>query len=670
MRRRLTATIAVLATLAACASTTTAPPTSNALPTDTTPLAPQSATAYPDGLTDHTIVVGGVTRTYRVHVPTGLTDPTAIVVVLHGGGGGGSSVADNASHPLSTYRTVADAEGFIAVYPEGLPDTGAQGNPSWTDCRSDNQVASGADDVGFLATLIGEVRGRYGLGTDRVFMTGSSNGAQMTQAFAFNRPDLVAAVAAYAGGQPLNPRPGACTAGPAQSVPILIGHGTVDPQMPYEGGCVADIGGSCNRGRVISAEATRDRWLAINGVASVSPVQTTFNTNLTDAGPADRFVYAGDTPVTWWRFEGGGHMAPSLTVTVSSSPINGVQNRDVEFAELVWDFFAAQLPVVAPAAPANLAPTPGVGEVVLTWDAPTDNGGADIVDYVVEYSTDGTIWTTFPDGPGTTTSVTVTGLTADTTYVFRVSASNASGTGTHVATLDPVAPLAAIVAPGKPGVPLVEAGVGTLTVTVTPPSTGSPADSYAVTAVSTTLAPGIRSCTVPGASGSCTITDLSETGSYRVTVLATNTAGDSPVSEPAPTAPRSVTPGAGSPDPSIDDVPTGAFFTRATSLLRDRGITTGLKGTNNFNPTGPVTRAEMATFLWRMAGIPASPTECGYSDTAAVPAFAREAVCWVLIQGITTNNPYNPGGTVNRAQMAAFIYRTGAEVGLWLRVDD
>ena len=71
------------------------------------------------------------------------------------------------------------------------------------------------------------------------------------------------------------------------------------------------------------------------------------------------------------------------------------------------------------------------GEALIEWTAPASNGGSAITDYVVDYSSNsGSTWTTFSDGTSTGTSATVTGLTIDTTYIFRVKAVNAIGTGT------------------------------------------------------------------------------------------------------------------------------------------------------------------------------------------------------------------------------------------------
>ena len=253
-------------------------------------------------------------------------------------------MADIGSHPLSVFRTVADREGFVVVYPGGLPAKDIEGRPGWVDCRADNTTSSGADDVGFLVALVERVRTEYGMTTSRMFMTGTSNGAQMTHAFAFNRADLVAAVATASGSLPVNPKPGPCTTGPSRPLPILVLHGTSDTQMPYGGGCVANLGSACNRGLVISAEATRDRWLQINGLSGVSPSQIVLDGSKTDAGPANRFDYAGTIPLQWWRLDGAGHTVPSQAVIVSPNPLTGIQNRDIEFAEVAWAFFASRLP--------------------------------------------------------------------------------------------------------------------------------------------------------------------------------------------------------------------------------------------------------------------------------------------------------------------------------------
>ena len=91
--------------------------------------------------------------------------------------------------------------------------------------------------------------------------------------------------------------------------------------------------------------------------------------------------------------------------------------------------------LTTPGVPTSLAGTADDASVVVTWTAPTDNGGSAITDYTVESSSDsGTTWTAFSHDASTTASLRVTGLTNGTAYTFRVSAVNAVGTGTASAT--------------------------------------------------------------------------------------------------------------------------------------------------------------------------------------------------------------------------------------------
>jgi surface protein len=101
-----------------------------------------------------------------------------------------------------------------------------------------------------------------------------------------------------------------------------------------------------------------------------------------------------------------------------------------------------------PGAPTGVSGTSGNAVVALTWSAPASNGGRLISDYVIQYSSNGGgNWTAFNDGTSTSTSVTVTGLSNGTSYIFRVAAVNAVGTGSYSANSPSVTPLSA---PGAP----------------------------------------------------------------------------------------------------------------------------------------------------------------------------------------------------------------------------
>jgi hypothetical protein len=104
-------------------------------------------------------------------------------------------------------------------------------------------------------------------------------------------------------------------------------------------------------------------------------------------------------------------------------------------------------PQTVPLAPTNVAGTVGNGSVTVRWSAPTDSGGSVITDYLIQYSTDGTSWTTVSDGTSTVLQTTVAGLTNGIAYTFRVAAVSAVGTGNYST------PSSAFIPIGPPGAP-------------------------------------------------------------------------------------------------------------------------------------------------------------------------------------------------------------------------
>lgn len=116
----------------------------------------------------------------------------------------------------------------------------------------------------------------------------------------------------------------------------------------------------------------------------------------------------------------------SYTFTVTSTNAFGVSNASSASNSITT--------ASTPGAPTSVtASDPGTdGYAAVSWTAPASNGGSAITDYTVQYSSNsGSSWTTFSDGTSTSTSATVTGLTLDTAYIFRVAAVNALGAGSY-----------------------------------------------------------------------------------------------------------------------------------------------------------------------------------------------------------------------------------------------
>ena len=80
-------------------------------------------------------------------------------------------------------------------------------------------------------------------------------------------------------------------------------------------------------------------------------------------------------------------------------------------------------PATVPGAPTVGTATAGNAQATVTFTAPASNGGSPITGYTVTSAPGGLT------GTGTTSPITVTGLTNGTAYTFTVKATNAIGTG-------------------------------------------------------------------------------------------------------------------------------------------------------------------------------------------------------------------------------------------------
>ncbi|MFZ9520044.1 MAG: alpha/beta hydrolase family esterase [Silvanigrellaceae bacterium] len=307
------------------------------------------------GFWDGCLLLNGDERKFRVYRPQGHapnSSPIALVIVLHGGGGSAEAASDPSQNALGVMNSIADKAGFVVVYPQGTADSG--GRLGWNDCRSDDRSKSGADDVGFLAALILKLQHDLKIDRTKVFMTGTSNGAMMTFRFAMEKPEMLGGIATSSGNIAKNPMDGRCKSGSPIPVPILMTHGSEDPVVPANGGVVACLGrtrNSCHRGEVLSSKATVEFWLKTNHLENSYPKTRTLDEVENDGGSAIESVYekvkikqsevsVSERPlkVVSWTLNGAGHPPPSRVVDKGNRFV-GTQNREIEFAEIAWNFF-------------------------------------------------------------------------------------------------------------------------------------------------------------------------------------------------------------------------------------------------------------------------------------------------------------------------------------------
>lgn len=117
------------------------------------------------------------------------------------------------------------------------------------------------------------------------------------------------------------------------------------------------------------------------------------------------------------------------------------------------------------------------------------------------------------------------------------------------------------------------------------------------------------------------------------------------------------------------DVPDGQWYTDAVLWAAENGITDGTSETT-FSPNNPLTREQMATFLYRFADFETEePIEItgdlsGYTDADLVADYAVDAMTWAVGEGVISgigNNTLAPDNTASRAQMATVLTRYTAE---------
>jgi hypothetical protein len=95
------------------------------------------------------------------------------------------------------------------------------------------------------------------------------------------------------------------------------------------------------------------------------------------------------------------------------------------------DYFGGYSYYEVPTAPTSVAVSSVTDTTAtISWTAPTDNGGTAVTGYYIEYSLNN--FSTTLNTTSATTSKTITGLTSNTAYKFRVYAQNAVTTGAGV----------------------------------------------------------------------------------------------------------------------------------------------------------------------------------------------------------------------------------------------
>ena len=284
------------------------------------------------GVQEGSIVWDGLERSYLIHIPSSYnkTKLMPLVIALHGGGG---TAKDMVKLTRGGFNTLADKEGFIVVYPDGI-------NKHWNDSRNDMLATDVEEinDVGFISALIDYLVETLNVDPNNVYVIGMSNGAMMTYRLALELSNKITAVATVAGNIPEDQSQSDII--PKRAIPVLIISGTDDPMMPWDGGYVVK---QPKRGKVISVPETVKYWVNYNRCSPTPTITWGPDRYPQDGTRVRREVYSKDkngTEVILYAVEGGGHTWPGGSSHLRKI-IAGKTSKDINANEVIWDFFKA-----------------------------------------------------------------------------------------------------------------------------------------------------------------------------------------------------------------------------------------------------------------------------------------------------------------------------------------
>lgn len=269
------------------------------------------------------LFVDNIDRSFLVYKPKGYNNTSSLplVFVNHGG----QSTAQGMMQ-VADFRTLADKDKFIVIYPQGFQNT-------WNDGRPTTANQLGVDDVNFFSAMCNYAVANLSVDNSKIYVTGLSNGGFMASRLGCELSDRIAAIAVvgatFEQGIYTN-----CS--PSKSMPTIIIQGSLDPFVPFNGGLVLPGAG----GNAVSHTLAITKWVSINN-CETTPTTTNLPDVSNDGTTVTQSKYLGGTngsEVIGYVVNNGGHTWPQGLQYASEATI-GKTSQDINANEVIWTFF-------------------------------------------------------------------------------------------------------------------------------------------------------------------------------------------------------------------------------------------------------------------------------------------------------------------------------------------
>ena len=251
----------------------------------------------------------GQRRTYYLHTPPSYQpgQPLPLVLAFHESEGQGKEMATHTG-----LNTLADQQGFIVAYPDGI-------NAKW---NVSGQAATKEDNVAFVQALLAHLGQIRAIDHQRVYAVGLSNGGILVQKLACENPSQIAAFATVAASLPEQFQ---TRCQHQQPISMLMINGTADAVVPWQGGAPPDV----HVGRDLSIPPIPDVfkfWQTHNGCTATATVKQRADKRVTSYIASCQ----ADSEVTLMALHGASHIWPGGGYG---------QSQFLDASQTIWAFF-------------------------------------------------------------------------------------------------------------------------------------------------------------------------------------------------------------------------------------------------------------------------------------------------------------------------------------------